>query len=96
MKKFLKKLTEKLGRKKSSKSNDTPPELPQLPDELSELAIKVDFLVTYYQLNCLLVDRFTDSDYFARNSKLEAILDVKPVKLLKENLVEIENKLVHL
>jgi hypothetical protein len=49
--------------------------------------------MTYYQLNCLLVDYFHDPDYFARNSKVEVIIDNKPTILSPSVMPEMEHKL---
>jgi hypothetical protein len=49
--------------------------------------------MTYYQLNCLLIDYFDDPDYFARNSKVEVIIDNKPTILSPSVMPEIEHKL---
>ena len=42
--------------------------------EFASLAGRLDFAITYYQLNCLLTDSFHDPDYFARNSKIDTII----------------------
>lgn len=51
----------------------------------SKLALRLDFTMSYYQLNCLLVDAFQDPDYFARNSKVELIIEHKPAPLTPSN-----------
>ncbi len=50
-------------------------------DEFSKLALRLDWTMTFYQLNCLLIDNFSDPDYFARNSKIDVIIDTKGVSL---------------
>ena len=52
--------------------------------------------MSYYQLNCLLTDNFHDPDYFARNSKIDSIIEHKPLPLSPANLEEIQQKLHHL
>jgi hypothetical protein len=47
----------------------------------SKVALRLDFTMTFYQLNCLLIDYFHDPDYFARNSKTDTIIDYQPVVL---------------
>lgn len=47
----------------------------------SKVAVRLDFIITFYQLNCLLVDNFYDPDYFARNSKIDVIIENKPAML---------------
>lgn len=56
----------------------------------------LDFLVTYYQLNCMLVDDFTRPENFEKNCKLDLILDNQPVDLDASHLEEIEHKLSQL
>jgi len=58
--------------------------------------LTVDFLTTYYQLNCLLVDNYNSVDYFEKMSKLEIILDYNPSDLDGRHLEEIELKLQQL
>jgi hypothetical protein len=36
-------------------------------------------------MNCLLIDNFADPEYFVRNSKLDVIMNNKPVKMELEN-----------
>jgi hypothetical protein len=43
--------------------------------------MRLDYTMTYYQLNCFMVDNFHDPDYFARNSKIDIIIDNKPSPL---------------
>jgi hypothetical protein len=52
--------------------------------------------MTFYQLNCLLIDNFHDPDYFARNSKIDAIVDVPPAVLSAAAKSELEHKLKQL
>jgi hypothetical protein len=47
----------------------------------SKPALRLDFAMTYYQLNCLLIDNFHDPDYFARNSMIDMIIEHKPAPL---------------
>jgi hypothetical protein len=56
----------------------------------------LDFLVSYYQLNCLLVDDFMRPEHFEKNAKLELILEYQPVDLDATNLEELEYKLTQL
>lgn len=37
--------------------------------------------MSYYQLNCLLIDNFNNSEFFTKQSKLEHITEYKPVPL---------------
>lgn len=53
----------------------------QNESELSKIALRLDFTMTFYQLNCIQTDSFYDPDYFARNSKLDIIIDNKPIVL---------------
>ena len=41
-----------------------------LPEEQQRTALRLDFTLTYYQLNCLCLDNWSDIDYFARTSKV--------------------------
>jgi hypothetical protein len=47
----------------------------------NKLALRLDFTMTFYQLNCLLIDNFHDPDYFARNSKIDTIIEYQPATL---------------
>ena len=58
-----------------------------------KVAHRLDFTITFYQFNCLLIDNFHDPDYFARNSKIDVIIDNKPSPLTPSVLPEIEHKL---
>jgi hypothetical protein len=49
--------------------------------------------MTFYQLNCLLIDNFHDPDYFARNSKIDIIIDYPPAGLAVDDKPELEHKL---
>lgn len=49
--------------------------------------------MTFYQLNCIQIDSFYDPDYFARNCKLDIIIDNKPVTLGIEMKGEMEQKM---
>lgn len=53
----------------------------------------MDFITTYYQLNCLLLDNFNNPEYFAKYSKLEHITEYKPVQLGLSSIKDVENKL---
>jgi hypothetical protein len=64
-----------------------------LPEEQQRLALRLDFTVTYYQLNCLCVDNWSDIDYFARTSKVEVLTEHKPSTLHKTHLRDIEAKI---
>ena len=37
-------------------------------------ALRLDFTITYYQLNCILLESFSDPDCFSRVSKVELIV----------------------
>lgn len=50
-------------------------------ESFGKVALRLDFTMTLYQLNCLLIDNFHDPDYFARNSKIDVIIDNKPSTL---------------
>lgn len=54
--------------------------------EFAILAGRLDFAMSYYQLNCLLTDNFHDPDYFARNSKIDSIIEHRPLPLTPTNL----------
>jgi hypothetical protein len=56
----------------------------------------LDFLTTYYQLNCMLVDDLSRPESFEKSSKLDVILDYQPVDLDASNLEEVEHKLTQL
>lgn len=64
--------------------------------EFSKIALRLDFTMSFYQLNCLLVDSFHDPDYFARNSKIDTIIEYKPAPLPSSCLDELKQKLHHL
>lgn len=74
-------------------------EVKDIPDgkgsdlEFQKAALRLDFTMTFYQLNCLLIDSFYDPDYFARNSKIDVIIDNKPASLDFEVRPELEQKL---
>lgn len=71
----------------------TLPQEGELPGKTQDDALRLDFTLTYYQLNSLLVDNFYDPEYFARMSKLDTTLECKPVSLEYAHLPLIENKL---
>lgn len=48
--------------------------------------VLLDFIMSYYQLNCLLIDDFQRMDYFEKMSKLELILEYQPAELDIGNL----------
>lgn len=52
--------------------------------------------MTYYQLNCLLVEDFQRPDYFEKMSKLDLILEFQPLELDASHLEEVEGKLKQL
>ena len=57
----------------------------------------VDFLTSYYQLNCILIEDFQRIDYFEKMSKLDLILEYNPpVDLDCSHIYELHNKLVQL
>ena len=60
---------------------------------MEEKARRVDFLMSYYMLNCLLVDDFSDPEYFTKNSGLKIIMNNKPMKMELEHFKLIEEKL---
>jgi hypothetical protein len=74
--------------KLESKANDQ-----ESLSNFAKKALRLDYIMTYYQLNCLLVDYFDDPDYFARNSKVEVIIDNKPTILSPSVMPEMEHKL---
>jgi hypothetical protein len=45
----------------------------ELSGKVQSEAVRLDFTMSYYQLNGYLVDNFHDSDYFGRVSRLESI-----------------------
>jgi len=49
--------------------------------------------MTYYQLNCLLIENFNNSEFFTKQSKLEHITEYKPVPLGLSSMKDVENKL---
>ena len=49
--------------------------------------------MTYYMLNCLLVDNFTDPEYFVKFSGLHIIMNNKPLKMELEHFKLVEEKL---
>lgn len=53
----------------------------------------LDFVVTYYQLNSLLVEDFYRVEYFEKMSKLDIILEYQPTDLDGRHLEDMENKL---
>lgn len=55
----------------------------------NKVAMRLDFTMTFYQLNCLMVDNFHDPDYFARNSKMDIIIDNKPSTLTLSSMSEL-------
>lgn len=57
-----------------------------LPEDQQKVALRLDFTITYYQLNCLCVDNWSDIDYFARTSKVEIVTEYKPSSLQKIHL----------
>ena len=60
---------------------------------MEEKARRVDFLMTYYILNCLLIDDFASSEYFVKNSKLNIIMNNKPIKMQLDDFRLVEDKL---
>ncbi len=62
-------------------------------ESFGKVALRLDFTMTFYQFNCLLIDNFHDPDYFARNSKIDVIIDNKPTTLTAAVMPEIEHKL---
>ena len=56
-------------------------------------ALRLDYTITYFQLNSFLVDNFFDSEYFCRMSRLDSINDVKPAPLMVTHLHDLECKL---
>lgn len=49
--------------------------------------------MTYYMLNCLLIDNFGDEGFFVRNSGLGVIMNNKPMKMELEHFRLVEEKL---
>jgi hypothetical protein len=49
--------------------------------------------MTYYQLNCLLVDSFSELEAFTLSCRLETINDCKPALLCVGNLADLQGKL---
>ena len=51
--------------------------------------MRLDFTITYYQMNCFLLDNFNDSEYFGRVSRLETINEYQPAAMLVGNLKDL-------
>lgn len=58
-----------------------------------EVAKVLDFVVTYYQLNCLLVDDFRRIDYFEDRSKLDIIIEGLAVEMDAKAMGELLEKI---
>lgn len=56
-------------------------------------AVRLDFTMTYHQLNCFLLDQFNDPEYFGRVSRLETINEYQPATLLVGNLKDLQFKM---
>ena len=59
---------------------------PSTPFIHKDLLMTVDFLASYYQLNCILIDDFQRIDYFEKMSKLDLILEYPPFELDASNI----------
>ena len=55
--------------------------------------MSVDFLISYYQLNCILIEDFQRIDYFEKMSKLDLILEVPPIELDASHISDVHFKL---
>jgi hypothetical protein len=64
-----------------------------IPEQLQTSVVLLDYLVTLYQLVFLVVTTFGDYDNFAKNSKIEHIVDGKPVQLNKDHYLQIRQKI---
>ena len=60
-----------------------------LPKELQILAIRLDFSVTYYQLNCLSISNWSNLSKFAEYSRLDEIINNPPSQLSKIHIKSI-------
>ncbi len=49
--------------------------------------------MTYYILNCLLIDNFSSPEHFVRNSGLHVIMNNKPMKMELDDFRLVEEKL---
>ena len=58
--------------------------------------VLLDYLVTYYQLSQLILEKFQDNHYFAQESKIEQIAEGRPVRLTKQHFSQIRNKIYSL
>ena len=72
---------------------ERPSEEGELQGRLQAEALRLDFTITYFQLNGFLIDNFHDSEYFARMSYLETINECKPAALMVSNLTDLGSKL---
>ena len=67
----------------------------ELPKNIENNVILLDYLVTYFQLTALILDEFNQPEQFAEKSKIEQIADGMPVRLSFGHYLEIKNK-IHL
>ncbi|KAL4506540.1 hypothetical protein ABPG72_000111 [Tetrahymena utriculariae] len=68
----------------------------ELPYEIQNSIVFLDYLITYYQLSQLILEKFNQFDLFARVSKIEQIAEGKPVQLSKFHFLSIQNKIIKL
>ncbi|KRX01178.1 Protein kinase-like domain [Pseudocohnilembus persalinus] len=68
----------------------------ELPSSLEGSIILLDYLVTYFQLSQLIMEKFTDFQFFAQASKIEQIAEGRPVRLTKSHFAQIRNKIYSL
>jgi len=78
---------------KSIEGEKVKPSESELEGKYLSNALRLDFTMTYYQLNTFLVDNFNDSEYFCRMSRLDVINDYKPATLQVVNLRDLEGKM---
>ncbi len=65
----------------------------ELQGKMGSEAMRLDFTITYFQLNSILIDNFQDAEYFTRMSKLETTSECRPAPLHFGNLKDLEYKL---
>ena len=65
----------------------------ELPEKLYQLTLRLDFTMSFYQLNGFLVDYFHDLEYFSRMSRLETIMECVPASLQYGNFKDFECKM---
>lgn len=63
-------------------------------EEDSRRAVRLDFTITFYQLNCMLMSSFHELSFFGRECGLEEMCENKPFSLEWGNVKDLEQKMM--